>query len=456
MTTKHVDAELPAVYLDGLVVESGGTQLRLGNRTPEPDEVAVPLGALVDVTVIDTGAVPSVSASSLRVYVNGALAYTGATSTFLPGFDGPLSATSQPTANARRVVVDHLDAFESLGVVTVRVVAATADTAEALDQSYTFTCADVTTPKVLGAQTTGHRTVRVSFDEAMDEAAVRDPASYTLARVTVPAVLPRVASVEVETGMSVLLTLDTDLTPRAAYALTVAGAKDVAGNAAVAPFNLARIAGFACPVPAGRAFDLWSWLPLKNRREDDAGTGDLRKFVACLQEVADLLLCDVDAWSDLLDPDFAPEWTVDRMLTDLGNPFSFELSLADKRRLVRVLVPLYKQKATALGIQNAVRFFLGFEVTIVAYAGEGLLLGESLLGETWVLAVEARRAKYSFDVVVQRILTETERARLRAVVTYMKRVGTHLINIVEPVPPLVIDHLELGLSELGDTQWDLH
>jgi phage tail-like protein len=189
-----------------------------------------------------------------------------------------------------------------------------------------------------------------------------------------------------------------------------------------------------------------------NRREDQ--TGDLRRFLQCLQEVTELLLADVDRFTDILDPDIAPEPFVDAMLGDLGNPFPFDLSVADKRRLLNVLVAVYREKGTGVGIKNAIRFFLGLEVEIQSYAGEALLLGESLLGEDWILGASGAFSAFAFDVISPRALTTEERLRVRIIVDYMKPAHTHF-RVVEPVIPEVIDHLELGFSELGET-WLLH
>lgn len=458
MTLKQVEAELPGVYLDAVVaVEAPATRLHLFNRAPEPDEPGVPVTAPIVVTILDTGAVPGIDAASVQVLVDGVVAYDGAAGGFQLGWTGAQSAIASPAANAKRLVLDHLDPFPSQAVVTVRVRAQTADGAEGIDQAYAFACEDVTAPKLVAVRPTGHRTLRVAFDEAVravDPAAAADAlnaTNYSVAPLTAPAVTPAVTRVDAEAGFSFTLTLDTDLTPSAVYELTVRRVEDAQGNVILAPYTTLRFAGYACGQPRGRRFDLWSWVPKKNRREDEDGSGDLRRFIACLQEVADLLLCDVDRWGDILDPDFAPEWAVDTMLADLGNPFTFEMGLEDKRRLLRVLVPLYKQKGTAVGIRNAVRFFLGLEITVTPYAEDTLLLGESALGEDWVLGISDRRARYSFDVTAPRVLTDTERARLRALITLMKRVGTHLIRIIEPTPPVVIDHVELGASELGDS-----
>jgi hypothetical protein len=143
------------------------------------------------------------------------------------------------------------------------------------------------------------------------------------------------------------------------------------------------------------------------------------------------------------------------MLGELGNPFPFDLSAADKRRLLNVLVAIYREKGTATGMKNAIRFFLGLEVDITAYAGEALILGESLLGEDWILGPSGFFSAYAFEVVVPRALSTEERPRLRQIVDYMKPAHTHFARLVEPVIPEVIDHLELGLSELGES-WVLH
>jgi phage tail-like protein len=191
-------------------------------------------------------------------------------------------------------------------------------------------------------------------------------------------------------------------------------------------------------------------LPKHNRRDDT--TGDLFRFIACLQEVTDLLLADVDRWPDIFDLERAPESFLELILQDLGNPFPFELDVLGKRRLAAVLVEMYRQKGTAQGIKNAVRFFLGIEiVAITAFNADTLVLGESLLGVDWVLGPSDRFARYAFNVVVARILSATERKRLRAIVEYLKPAHTHFVDLVEPFPPVIPDHWELGLSDLGET-----
>jgi hypothetical protein len=140
------------------------------------------------------------------------------------------------------------------------------------------------------------------------------------------------------------------------------------------------------------------------------------------------------------------------ILRDLGNPFPFDLDELGKRRLAAVLVEMYQQKGTAVGIRNAVRFFLGIEIeAITGLAATALVLGVSELGIDWELGPSDRFARYAFDVKVGRVLTPTERMHLRAIVNYMKPAHTHFVNLLEPTAPIVPDHWELGVSELGET-----
>jgi len=113
-------------------------------------------------------------------------------------------------------------------------------------------------------------------------------------------------------------------------------------------------------------------------------------------------------------------------------------------------------KGTAIGIENAIRFFLGIDITtITPFAGTTLVLGESELGVDWELGPSDRFARYAFDVEVDIPLSTTERSQIRAIVDYLKPAHTHFVQLIEPMPPVFIDHWELGSSELGETT-ELH
>lgn len=468
MTDLVFRPELPAVYLDALVIEETTNRLVLINRNPEPDErnVRVPGGTNEDVILViaDTDAAsPGVELADTRVYLNGFLAYDGASGTpFQVGYDGSLSAVTTIGANQVRIainvaaVVDWYDNTVNEPRITVRVVSASTTGGATLDESYSFTLVDVLAPKVVQVVGVGHKTVRVTFDEDVKESSASgtddalNPANYTLSPTTLPAVTPVVVGVTVVSSTTVELTTNIELTQGATYLLIVTDVVDLHDNATEAPYNQQTFVAYSCPLPQGRSFDLFRMLPLMNRREDTEGTGDLRKFILCLQEITDLLLCDVDAFADILDPDLADEQYVDAMLADLGNPFNFELSLTDKRLLIRILVPLYRQKGTEPGVKNVVRFFLGLEVSVTSFSSDTLTLGDSELGEDWILGPSGSFSLYAFDVEAMQALTTSQRSRLRALVNYMKPAHTHFQNLVEPIIPEVLDHLELGLSELGD------
>lgn len=432
--------ELPALYVDDVRGERSDGRLVLANRDPAPDEAGVPLESTVALEIIDVGS-DGVDAAWSRVWIDGVLAYE--LRTVLPGWDGPRAAVVE-SADTLRIVLDPLVPLASEARVTVRVQAATRGGAHTLEATYEFRAEDRTAPRLVAVQAIAPRLVRFGFDEPVR---VLDPLAFEFVRLAAPAV--PIAPVEAEAdGSTVLVRTDTRMTPDAFYDVRVRGVADLAGNPVLPPHDRASLAGFRPPRPERRRFDLWSMLPKYNRREDT--TGDLRRFIACLQEVADLLLAEIDRFGDTFDIARAPEPFVDLILRDLGNPFPFELAARGKRRLAGALVDMYRQKGTAAGIRNAVRFFLGVHVTaIVSFAAETMILGASELGVDWVLGPSERFARYAFDVHVDRVLTDAERRQLRAIVEYLKPAHTHFVDLVEPFPPAIIDHWLLGVSELG-------
>ena len=228
------------------------------------------------------------------------------------------------------------------------------------------------------------------------------------------------------------------------------------------PNNEAIFVGYACERPDDRDFDLWNFVPpvLKQLDENnggDATRGDFELWIACLQEPIDLLLCEIDKFTELADPDLAPESAVDAMLVDFGNQFNFELSLDEKKKLAKTLIEIYKQKGTAKGIENVINFFLGLEVEVVSLNAPSEIweLGVDELGIDTYLGPSDQYLLYSFKIVSPIALTEEQRKRITDIANYMKPAHTHLIEIEEPEVPLVIDDWELGLSELGE-KTELH
>ena len=441
--------ELPALYVDNVAAIVAVERPLLVNRDPGPGEAGVPLEWFVALEVLDPGP-DGVDRSATRVWGDGVLAFDGGGAPELqPGFDGPRAAVVE-TADTLRVVLDPAAPFASEAEVQVRVVSATAGGAHTLDETYTFTAEDRTAPKVVAAQATAQRVVQLGFDE---DVVVTAPAGFAIVPVDLPAV-PVVPVSATAQGTVVTLVLDTEMTPDVAYRVTATGVADLHGNPVLPPDDAAVFTGFRPPRPAARRFDLWTMLPRHNRRTD--ATGDLRRFIACLQEVADLLLAEVDRYPDVFDLERAPEAFLDLILEDLGNPFPFDLDVLGKRRLASVLVEMYRQKGTAVGIENAIRFFLGIDITaITPFTGTTLVLGESELGVDWELGPSDRFARYAFNVEVDVPLTGTQRSQIRAIVDYLKPAHTHFVDLIEPGPPPTFDHWELGVSELGVTS-DLH
>ncbi|MCL2726697.1 MAG: phage tail protein, partial [Polyangiaceae bacterium] len=342
--------ELPALYVDSVALVATAPRLVLVNRDPSPGETGVPIDTALALELVDTG-LDGVHRESVRVWIDDVLALEGgAPNEIGAAFAGPLASITQ-TADTLRIVLHPVVPLASLATVQVRVVAQT--TAASLDEVYSFVVEDRTAPLLLGAQALTQKTVRVAFDEPVRVPSV---ASFVLTPKDAPTVPVTVVGVSIDESI-VLLTLDTEMTPDVVHEVIAVDVTDRFGNVVLAPYDRASFTGFRPARPATRRFDLWKMLPKHNRRDDQ--TGDLFRFFACLQEVTDLLLADIDRWPDIFDFERALENFVDLILSDLGNPFPFELDVMGKRRLASVLVEMYQQKGTAHGIQNAIRFFLG-------------------------------------------------------------------------------------------------
>lgn len=72
------------------------------------------------------------------------------------------------------------------------------------------------------------------------------------------------------------------------------------------------------------------------------------------------------AFRDIVDPDLTPVQYVDLMLASLGNPFkNIFLTTLQKRKLIKLLIPIYRQKGLGRGIENVVRFMTGIELSVL-------------------------------------------------------------------------------------------
>ncbi|WP_147093122.1 phage tail protein, partial [Myxococcus virescens] len=292
--------ELPALYVDTVSLTTETRRPLLLNLAPGPEEEDVPVEATLELELVDVGA-DGIARAATRVWVDSVLAFEGGASVEVaPAFAGPLAEVTQ-TADTLRVVLHPAVPLASQATVSVRVVSATAGGEHLLDETYTFTVEDRTAPRLVGAQALAAKSVRLAFDED-----VRVPASarFTFTARGAPAV--PVASIEAAAdGPLVHLALDTELTQDVVYEVRVEGATDAHGNPVLAPYHRATFPGFRPARPPSRHFQLWDMLPRHNRRDDV--TGDLHRFISCLQEVTDLLLSDLDAFPDIFDLERAPE-----------------------------------------------------------------------------------------------------------------------------------------------------
>jgi phage tail-like protein len=342
-----------------------------------------------------------------------------------------------------KLVLDPSVLFKSESSVTVRAVSASLDGAHILEESWSFVIEDRTAPRIISASATSSKTVRLTFNEAVT---VTDPSGFSFVARQFPAAAVEPAAATADDTVA-NITLDTEMTPGVQYELTVTGVVDLNANPPDDALNTVLFIGFKPPVPAGRRFRLWEMIPKHNRRQDD--TGDLKRFIACLQEVTDLLLSKMDSFVRIFDIERASESFLDLILRDLGNPFVFDLSALEKARLASVLIELYRQKGTEVGIVNAIRFFLEIEVKVLPLTADLLGLGEAALGVDWILGPSDRAALYSFNVSTEQELTDVERYQIRTVVEYMKPAHTHFVMLIENKAETPDDAWELGIGAVG-------
>lgn len=220
---------------------------------------------------------------------------------------------------------------------------------------------------------------------------------------------------------------------------------------------------------AGR-LKLIEMLPYANRRED--ATGDYTKFLdEVLQPELDNLLADVDRFKFVNDAERVDvEAVLDAMLADLGNPFETDgLTPLLKRRLILMLLGLYRILGTEQAIYDAVAIFTKYEVvriispsTVDAWDLDVDVLGDGVHPinpedptDFAVLGPSSRYLIFSFSIELDQILVPADEPVIRRIISVVKPAYAHFLGIVQPITPPVIDHVELGYSLLDDT-WLLH
>lgn len=301
-----------------------------------------------------------------------------------------------------------------------------------------------------------------------------NPANYTLTRATTGALTAPGEAVTLEPTyaeeaedywseaeyegtnyiVSSRIWLHTDYahTARADYEVTVANVKLEPTTPAIGT-TLDSVAdaswvGYVASQVNRQSLHLIETLPGIVRRQDLDGTGDLHAFFTTLQEVFDRLVEDVDAFfPDLCEVDRARPEFLDAILYDLGDPLGglFDLSTNEKRKLIALLVQIYREKGTCEGIVNAVRFFLGVELNgcTRAWSDNWKLDTGSYptptgphfeLGVDTVLGPGTTEELWSFWVLypTPASLTADQIDKIGKIVDYMKPAGTVYLGIKAP------------------------
>lgn len=412
--------QLPSVTVDDVVEDSTG--VFVGNRNPEPDELQVSPSTTIEFDCFEHTNALAVFVDELQVVAGSQLlnGWTGAV-TALPGGAGVHVSLKPPSP----FIVD-----------TYVVVVASSGSEHA---QWTFATYDFMPPLIQLAKPIDKATVEVVFTEPVfmgtsDSATgALNPARYTIEHVSRPAANPPVARVEYVAPNVVRLITEFECSFGAHYMLVIADVEDLAGNKFLAPANVFEFYGWSPPFPAGRRWVLHDFVPRMSLGEDSSDA--LRLLLGVLQDTNNILLESIDRWLEIIDPDVAPEAFVDAMLVDLGNPFSFELQLTDKRKLIKTLVLMYKLKGTTVGLISVVRFFLGIEVTCETFVGRGWRLGFDQLSTTSRVAPTpavigpGSRALYSFRVHTLATLSDTTRSQIEMICRYMKGAQEHFVGI---------------------------
>lgn len=221
-----------------------------------------------------------------------------------------------------------------------------------------------------------------------------------------------------------------DLTPGVSYNLEIVKVSDEAGNEVGSVYPMASWQ--VKPVP-NREWDLWELIPNFNKDKD--ATRDLERFIKTLDESAQVLLNDVDVFGELMDPLATKDSVVDIMLESFGNPLQFVggLDLDKKRDLIPLLVPMYKQKGVAKGIEDAVSFFVGKTVVVVPwdYPEDTWTLGVSALGYNTYVGPSKSFVRYSFRIQHTETLTDEDKSRIKEIVDFIRPAHTHFVGYLQ-------------------------
>lgn len=458
----------PIVYVDSFLEVSVPDRIVVVNQDPVDGQEGVGILDVIRFEVIDLGTGLTIP-SSVTVWFNGVLAYNGV---FQPGFVGStitkLSTPGSAVLDRWIFLMTH-PTWTSEEVITIQVDAVSTG-GWSCSETWSFTAADIEKPEVNSVEPISPRVLQIIFNEPVNPSTVI-PSAFSLASNDPPYYIPESWTVDqVDTdGRIYQITFAQELSNGRDYLLGVEGIWDDGLptpneiDPVIIPFTSA-----VYPWPDGRLWNLWSWVPARTRWADrltGSSPGHTEYFIQCLQEIADLLLFDIDEDQYIFDIDRAPEGAIDLLLRFLYNPFKFILTNSQKRKLLRVLPSIHQSK-NAPGLIDVIFFFLGILVTIepligsskswrLATAGLPLALYPRYgkLGvSTYLRPAAGGSAPYTFIVRVPVALTDDERRKMIQIIEYMKAAHEHYRIIEPPTPPP--DYWLLGKTgrgELGKT-----
>jgi phage tail-like protein len=457
-TPGEYDVELPGVYVDMSTSANAGFTPQVSCRYPSPNDTAVEESPTIRFLAFD---LDLTGLTSVIVSVDGSVVaeFSGTDALTLAVIAPGWSASGVSGASSAAQYMLHRGTpFESEQTVAVDVLVSTATSTSAF--SWLFTIADTAGPRVVSAVASSVYEVSVEWNEPIADASL-DASLFTLALESdPPAHVPNVLDVRRDSDPTrptwIVLTLDQPATPGATYRVTASGVvTDALGNAVESQYASATFDAYLSPLtPANRLLSLYQELPAAERDTDQFG--ELKLFCDVLDEGLRALAVVADDWPLVTaDPDTALEPWLDAILWELGNPFEWlPMDIRTKRLLARWMHALVALKGSGLGIRAAIRLLLGIETQVHVY-GVGLaLLGDTVLGETFVLGTDDEDDLFTFWVIVDAQLDAETRSYMNRIIDIMK-VAHERHLIIEPGTVFVPDHWSLGFSDLG-TETELH
>lgn len=466
----------PGLYIDLVTPVELNRDIVLINRNPEPNECFVLVNQQLSFDIVSVGP-NAIDDSSITLYINGedvSLNTTIVTNIVCDSFGnvvcdslGNTVVVSEPlfafecvaiTGGYRCTLIDNTG-WEPNTTVEVRVTAT--DGNEALDETYLFKVEDKIQPEILKVIPASKQILRVRFNEQVlqeSSTGINDalnPNNYVIDTngdgITAVCSV-NVVSVASFSATEIDVTLDVPMTNGGLYRIIPGPIADLNNNLMDVVAQNKPFVGFVYPFAPEREFSIVEMWP-DAAFGLDCGINDLKRVAGTLQDITDLMLCKIDEWGQIIDPDLAPEKFLDAMLCDLGNPFAFDFTVTQKRLLVQNLVALYKLKGTKEAIVLAGQFFFSPVVTVtdvLSPLSSGLNLGTSVLGFDFEINASNELLTYSFSVQVDRDLTTDETEKFIEIIKYLKPAHTHLLSIVSPSEETVVNHWELGRSDLGE------